>query len=353
LRRLFALAAIALSACGELKGLDGPAPPLVSFMVSFFGELAPLRPPGVTDEVALRLAVVWGAPWLTERFCVLPPESDEAAAVIAAGCRDPFGFAPGAVSASVPVKPYGVTWISLDGLPPAEVMVGDVTGRVAYGSLVVFDDRDGTGTLDLARPRATTAGSDSPDIIYGASFVSMTEADLRVAYREGRFDLSSAFYPRSGCLPPEPGFSILGASGFSPAAGLEAIRSGKLPSEDPSSCFGTPAGALTVGVAARPPAELAEVGCLPPSDGGAVSYSEPPSTDPDLADRVAACVHLPASDQPGPSSSLMQLVVSGRRGDRCKGLTHYVLRGCSYDVACPRPDWDQTASPPAWWPCPQ
>ena len=52
-----------------------------------------------------------------------------------------------------------------------------------------------------------------------------------------------------------------------------------------------------------------------------------------------------------PASDLIQLVVSGRTFDRCKGLTHYTLRGCREDVNCPIPDWDFTASPPAWWPC--
>src|SRR4029079_11523083 len=86
------------AACGKLQGFDGEATPLVSFQVVFHGDLAPLRPPGVTDTHALRVALVWGAQWLTEPFCVLPPESPEAAAVIAAGCRDPVGLVSQVVS---------------------------------------------------------------------------------------------------------------------------------------------------------------------------------------------------------------------------------------------------------------
>jgi hypothetical protein len=347
------LGALALAGCGELKGLEGTAPPLVSFQVAFFDDLTPVRPPEVTGETELRLALVWGAPWLPEPFCVQAPETPEVAAVIAAGCRDPFAFTPAAVTASVPIAPFGDTSLVLDALPPADVVVGDVTARVAYGSLVVFDDRDGSHELELVRPNEKTDGPGPPDIVYGATFVSMTEPDIRVAYREGRFDFLSAFYPRSGCSPPEPGFSLVGAGGFTREAGLEAVRAGMLPAQDPSSCFWSPPSALTVGIAPRPPAQVQEVACLQPRGRpGAARYSEPPSNAPDLTDRVTACARLPASDAGGNPSSPMELVVSARRTDRCKGLTHYVLRGCSYDVACPRPDWDHTESPPSWWPCP-
>ena len=136
-----------VAACGELKGFDGEAPPLATFQVVFQGDLAPLRPAGVTDVHALRVALVWGAQWLTEPFCVLPAESAEAAAVIDAGCRDPFGFVPAAVSVGVPIAVDVPATLTLTQLPAADVMVGDVTARVAYGSLVVFDDRDDSGTL--------------------------------------------------------------------------------------------------------------------------------------------------------------------------------------------------------------
>lgn len=360
LKRLVALGALSLAACGELKGLDGPAPPVVSFDAWFSNDLTPLRPPGVTEERQLRAALVWGAPWLPEPFCVLPPESEQAAAVIAAGCRDPFGFVPAAVTASVRVKQYGGASVGLDGPPAADVMVGDASGRVAYGSLVVFDDRDGSGALELARAHGTAGGAstaqeidvpDAPDLIYGASFVTMTENDFRVAYREGRFDASSTFYPRAGCAPPEPGFSLVGARGFSREEGLAAVLAGTLPAQDPASCFGVSPDGTSIGVIARSPAEVQEVACAQ-ATSGAARYREPPTDAPDLTDRVAACVHVPALETAGAPSGLMQMVVSGRSTDRCKGLTHYVLRGCSGNPTCAQPEWDLTAAPPPWWPCP-
>ena len=115
--------ALALTACGKLQGFGGAAPPLVSFSLDFTGDLGTLRPPGVTSDVALSVALVWGAQWLTEPFCVLAPESfnepnpplgmfidpnghglASPADVINAGCRDTFGFVPNVVAKSVPLE---------------------------------------------------------------------------------------------------------------------------------------------------------------------------------------------------------------------------------------------------------
>jgi hypothetical protein len=355
------LAPLVTAACGELQGFGGEAPPLATFDVVFQGDLAPLRPSGVTDEHALRVALVWGAQWLTEPFCILPAESPEAAAAIAAGCRDPFSFVPTQVSFGAPIAIDVPTTLILPQLPAADVMVGDVTARVAYGSLVVFDDRNDTGTLDLARPvRAPSGGrgggfmpgpGDSRDIIYGASFVTMTEPDRRIAYREGGFNAASAFYPRAGCDPPTPGFSVLTAGGFTAEAALAALLGGSLPQQDPSTCAVSAPAETVIAIAARAPAEVQEVGCDERTDDSSVRYREPPQGSPDLASRVWACAHLPTFGTTGGPSDLIQLVVSGRATERCKGLTHYTLRGCFEDVNCEIPDWDFTANPPAWWPC--
>jgi hypothetical protein len=194
--------------------------------------------------------------------------------------------------------------------------------------------------------------SDSSDIIYGASFLTMTAPDQRVAFLQGTFDETSAFYPRSGCAPdPADGFSVLGAGGFSAAAGFASAASGTLPMEDPTTCTDGPPDTTLVAVAAQAPANLAEVSCVEDTLDGSTRYREPPTDAPDLTDRVSACASLPSFDA-GSQPNLIQLVVSGRSTDHCMGLTHYTLRGCREDVACAVPDWDFTANPPAWWPCP-
>jgi hypothetical protein len=348
--------------CSNLEGLGGAVPPLVTFQVESTGDLGPLRPPGITTDRSLQVALVWGAQWLPEPFCVLPPESDSAAAVIAAGCRDPFGFVPSLVAAGVPVTIETPTRLPLFDPPPTDVLVGDVTSRIGYASLVFYDDRDGSGTLNLSESHPTASGGDggpdqedtpdSNDVIYGASFLTMTAPDQRVSFLQGTFNELSAFYPRSGCPDPLDEFRVLGAGGFSAAAGLASAVSGALPPEDPSTCTGADLDPATVlvTIAAQPPADVAEVSCSERTLDGTTRYRQPPTDEPDFTNRVTACAHLPSFDA-GDQTNLIQLVVSGQPTDHCKGLTHYTLRGCREDVSCAVPDWDFTANPPAWWPC--
>ena len=329
------------------------------------GDLPASSPGSVADVHALRVGLVWGAQWLTEPFCVLPAESPEAAAVIDAGCRDPFGFVPAAVSVSVPIEVDVPTTLTLVQLPAADVMVGDITARVAFGSLVVFDDRDDTGTLELAVPQRAPSGGGrrerpppngaiSADVIHGASFLTMTAPDQRVAYREGEFDAASAFYPRAGCDPP-PRRLLRARRGRLLGGGRSGGRPRRrAPAGGSSDLFGGRAGRRhDRDRRARPRGRAWRSGATSaPTTAASATASRRPNA-PDLASRVVACAHLPTFDTGAgsPASDLIQLVVSGRTFDRCKGLTHYTLRGCREDVNCPIPDWDFTASPPAWWPC--
>jgi hypothetical protein len=366
-RRALAIGVCTLgfAACGKLQSFGGPEPPLVTFNVMFNGDLTALRPPGQTPLGALQATILWGAQWLTEPFCFLPPESDAAAAIIAAGCRDPFGFVPNRVGTSVPISSGEPASLSLLDLPTADLLVGSVTGRVGYASFIVYEDRNGNGTLDLSQPHPTPFGSegrrggdgqnmdevsDAEDVIYGVSFLTMIAADQRVAYLEGAFDPTSAFYPRSGCASPPDGFSVLGTGGFTALAGLAAAGAGRLPPEDPTACTEAAPRDAVVNVTGRVPADLAEVGCDERTFDSSTRYHEPPASPLDLSGRMMTCAHLP-SFEAGTQSNLIQLVVSGRATDRCMGLTHYTLRGCRESVSCAVPDWDITATPPTWWPC--
>jgi hypothetical protein len=366
---IFCVAGLGLGGCGKLQGFGGPATPLVTFNIvvnAVNGDLTPLRPANDTGEQSLQVALVWGAQWLTEPFCILPSTSDSAP-VIAAGCRDPFGFVPARVAQSAPITLGTPTTLSLFSLPSADLLVGDATSRVAYASLVFYDDHDRSSTLELSMPhRAPTGADDGPpedhtqdskDIIYGASFLTMTASDQRVAYLEGTF-VPSAFYPRSGCPDPTMAFSVLGAGGFSADAGLASAALGTLPTEDPSQCSpsadsppsaGKPSDPL-ISITAQAPAIVNEVGCAERTNDGSIRYREPPASALDLADRVTACAPLPSFDAGG-QTNLTQFVVSGTSAERCRGLTHYTLRGCREDVTCAVPDWDFTAMPPSWWPC--
>ncbi len=344
------LCALALAGCGNLQGFGGPVPPLTTYTVQITGQpSAPLAHP--------QIALVWGMQWLTEALCILPPENQQAAAVLSAGCRDPFGFVPLRVDANVPTDLVSPTTVDVYTLPTADVMVGDLTARVAYASFVLYDDRNDDGLLALARPNrlgVPTAGpgsetgpTDQTDLVYGASFVTMTAPDQRVGYREGAF-IQSAFYPRAGCGDPPPAFSVLAASGFSPFAAVQATLAGTLPQEDdPSQCVQAAPADQPITVPVQPPANVKEVACTENNADSSVRYREPPADTPDFTNRVYACVHLPSFD--GTTSSVIELIVSGRTDDACVGITHYVLSGCREDPNCGTPDWD--VAPPSWWPC--
>lgn len=353
-----AVAALALTGCGNLSGFGGSVPPLVTVHVQVTGDLASVQAPGPAPN--LRAALVWGAQWLTEPLCVLPTSDASVQALIAAGCRDPFGFVPVRVAVNAPLAPDGTAELDLLDLPAADVMVGGVTARVAYATIVVYDDRDNDGTLTLGRAtRLSGRGQDPPnnmnaqtkDLVYAASFASMTQPDTRLAYREGGFDRTAAFYPRAGCGDPLPSFSIVSAGGFSAMAAIAAELNGQLPQEDPSTCREQPAD-TPVTLAYQPPAQLRELACqertLDSSDRYLEPSDEPP---PNLSTRTAACAKVPDFGS-GQAKGMIQYVVSGPSDDSCMGLTHYVLRGCRNDPLCAQPQWDITATPPSWWPCP-
>lgn len=358
-RYMLALAAV-IAGCDKLHGLGGPSTPLVTFDVQVTGT----PPAGAHPSVAL----VWGRQWLIEPLCILPPDSRDDAnavnAVKAAGCRDPFGFIPARVMASAPLAPDGTAAIDLFALPSADLMVGDITARVAYASLVVYDDKNANGTLDLAVPfrpadrdggdMGSGAGSDdtrTPDVVLGASFITQTQADQRIGYREGAF-ITTGFYPRAGCGDPSPAFSVLQASGFTADAAIQATLMGALPQEtDLSQCVqrAPDSGPMSFayGDSLDPSGRaLPELECTERTTDSTVRYREPPQDMPDLTNRTSACVHYPSFGDP---SDVIEFVVSGSTDDSCVGLTHYILKGCREGPDCGTPDWDD--SPPLWWPC--
>jgi hypothetical protein len=306
--------------------------------------------------------------WLPEPFCVLPPESPEATAVIAAGCRDSFGFIPNRAAADIPITPGEPATFDLNTLPAADVMVGDITGRIAYASVIVYDDRNGNGVLDLRHPmRQRRGGGDAiddaggtPDAVYGASLVSMTQPDRRVAFLEGDFSAlrGVAFYPRLGCADPPKSFSILSAGGFSAVAALTSGLAGTIPPEDdPSACAtATLDDTVVVPIPPQAPAALSQLACTTNDEGGVTYYRQAPADPIDLAHSTWACASFPRiSTDAGAGSSAQQLVVAipVSPGNACQTTLHYTLRGCNNDPFCASPTWDLTApaDTPTWWPC--
>ena len=348
---------LSLVACGDVQNFGGEVPPLTTLSMNVTGDFEAVR--AAEGDPDLRVAIVWGAQWLAEPTCTTQPATVELAQLMLAGCRHPLFFTPKRVGETIAFEPNVPFELDLDTLPGGDVMIGGLSARIAYASLVVFDDRDHDGLLELRKtqrpPYGDTFGPpedevdpDRPitDIIYGSSFAAMTEPDTRLAFREGGFNAVSAFYPRSGCGEPPPRFGVLAAGGFSPVEAYNAAQESRLPAQDPATCVETTPDATTIEIPLRPTTEVREAACAQRSSSGSISYHQPPVDPIDFTDRTFHCRLIPETE-------VTELIVTQRTTDPCRGLTHYVLRGCDDDerVDCSVPNWDFTANPPEWWPC--
>lgn len=405
-KALIAVAGVlAIAGCtAELTGLDADATPLAELQVRVTGDLTALRPADtLTETPRLRLGLLWGAQVQADPFCLPLPGDVSMTAVRAAGCRDPFGFSTSRLGPSVPVELGQLTRLPLMDLPLADLLIGDLTARIAYASVVVYDDRNGNGVLDLWRatefPSGDTMGPgkggpgggsmatdpapvvEKLDLVYAASFVSMTQPDRRLAYREGGYDGLSFYYPRWGCPEPPKGFSIVGAGGFDLIALITGLfkpgASGvTLPQMASESCSSTDlaSGVLELALQLTPTFQdlicAQRVGSGMNSgmiDSGSVTYREPPIKALPLNEVSWVCAPVAQGGSAGkggigqegsagstalgqPKPAIVEMIVSGLPGG-CRSLTHYIPRGCSTDPYCDQPEWEP-AAPPAWWPCP-
>jgi len=131
----------------------------------------------------LHVALVWGAQWLPEPFWVLPPESQAAAAVVAAGLSRQLRFVPDRAGADVVVQPGVPADHSACHLPAADVIGGGchVTGGLRQPDRVrttatatapsISTIRHGT-TITAKPADVEDAGAPGTrDIVYGASFI--------------------------------------------------------------------------------------------------------------------------------------------------------------------------------------
>ncbi len=444
---LWILAAISLSGCqDQVLGMTDNSTPLATIQVQISGDFALVRAPDTLQETPhLRAALVWGQQYVSSTFCYLYnalPLDPSAAAVADQGCRDPFGFVPLIVAADAPVID-GKASIPLVYLPLATQMVGDLTGRIAHGAVVIYDDRNGDevlnfrrdrqsfpegvrkngggpngggGTVGMANSASATAGSGGngpgglQDYIYGSSFVSMLKPDQRITFREAGFDVCAAFYPRAGCPAAPAGFSIGKAGGFSGSVADITIDflTGNLPAEAAGTCQSASLSDGSIDIALQPTETFRDVMCQAGGSGGSASagstnYLQPGTTSPDLTRpyvclpvgtsvamafagyilqsgglpknvgqqcgidlATAASLSTAAGGGAGPGGGSgaggkgalkqWELVVSGS-SEGCRGVGHYVLRGCANDASCAdnKVQWDVTAaeSIPSWWPCPK
>jgi len=325
--------AAALAGCGDLHGLaPEPPTPLARIHVRTSGDIDAVRDP-MSDPPRLRVALLWGQPWLTDPSCVPPYENADHEALARMACGDPLGFRMAGFmpTEDAALAPDGTATLDVHSLPPA--LFGDVFSQIAYGSVVVYDDRNGDGVMDIFG-----------EILYGASLSSMTRPDTRVAFRHGGFDDRLAYYPRRGCEPPDPGYSLVSAGGFTLQQAVDAQVRGELPMQDPAQCRRDPIDREVV-VALEPAEQFAAVGCFPfASQFFPATAGSGPRPDGDLS----ACTSIPDHGT-GLGRGRYQLLTPLHFGT-CQALQHLILRGCFTDPLCEQPEWD--VAPPSWWPCP-
>ena len=404
--RLFAVAALALAAActDDLAGLDAEGSPLAELRVRVTGDFTALRPADTLQEKPrLRVGLLWGAQVQSDPFCLPLPGDALMTAVRKEGCRDPFGFVGARIGPSVPVEVGQEVVLPLFDLPLADLLIGDITARLAYASVVVFDDRDGNDVLGLWRatewPSAASgpggkggpgSGMQAPkdpekakkaDLMYAASFVSMLKPDARLAYREGGYDVLSFYYPRWGCPEPPKGYSVLRAGGFELAslfallANPTAALAAGLPGMATDTCGAKALNEIVLELPLQATETFRDLVCARRagngmgsgfSTNGSITYREPPIEGLPLEKIAWTCQEVAqggkgskagamGTDVAGTPAlvkpAIVELVVSGAPGG-CRTLTHFAPKGCSTNPYCDKPQWDPP-SPPDWWPCPQ
>ena len=332
-RTLFALVPVVLAGCGPgINGLAAEGEPLITiraqvawdeeaFLESVAGRwLWPGEPPPDPGETTmeelglsldqLRAAVVWGGRPRDAELCAHGDRLPE----LAEACSYAGYFVAGLSERAAVVDPNSLeVEVTIDKLPPADVLVGTTGSRLAFASVVTFFDSPemfddyGEGFFS------------SSDVAVGATFTAPSEVDSRIVLREGAFIDDPKFYPLDrACPEPPPGFSH-----------AYRDRSG-------SCTVGSLSEPLVVPVAAAEPGRL--LGCN--GYGYFASVFEASDWfDPGLEgeERPGLCIDENTYVVPEPYP--------------CPQLLVYALVGCYGSDVCERPDWDRRDNPPEGWPC--
>ena len=327
--RACACAMLLLCACGGgVHDLNTSAPPLLTIN----GHVDTSTLTRQNSAAPLIAALVWAAVPRIDPLCLAYQSNPQ----LQPACPDPFGVFPGEVETTVPVAADGSFTISLSELPAAAVSVGDTETRIAYGTLIIGEDLDGDGQLEIFGAGVGKGGSVGPanqgpleDDIVAASFYTLKARQERLAFREGGFVENTNFYPAPGCTDPPQGFSLMSAPSYdSPGGGGCTFA----------------AASDAVNVAAIAPADAQAFACR-------LAQSQRPLEDANTVDDPTQNL--------GPGGLGPQLVCLSHddlaiviSGPQCPAMHAIALKGCADDPFCLNPEWDDTSNPPSWWPCP-
>ncbi len=340
------LVAAALSGCGS--GVDDLSlPPTI--LVTLRGHVDVTRVQAAAGGHPLNAALVWGADpsplYQLYALCLKYASNAD----LQPACPDPFGFVPSQIEATTRVNADGSFDLPLIHLPDARVCVGTAPPLVAWGSLVVAADTDGSGTFDFFAPRKQGEYGRTPptlaDRVVAASFWSLQKPEQRVGYLEGTWNeaILGLFYPLPGCPTPRAGFSVLTAPGMT----VDVSQGNLTPKPLPGTCTDEVA------------TETVEATPLSGPDGRAFAcrqvqdrlrVSQPPMTRPGIN---------PVTGKPeknSPEANDKQACLDATTlalispGD-CPTVQLYPLKGCGDQLSCQTPEWDLTKHVPVWWPC--
>lgn len=311
------------AACGQVSEL-GTEP---EALLHVRGRLTRPIPTPAAGFISLRAGLVWAGVPVFVPFCFEYGENplkplQVPTEVAEVGCRNPFLVAPGALGPSVAISPDELGFeIPITQLPSAEVLIGPLQGRVGYASIVVFDDVDQDGQLDLSRGCGRFGDSGrGRETIYASSFAELTERQTRLTYVEGGFDQDSFFYPHPQCrsLPGE-GFSIWDVDGI-----FESDSRCQVHGMDHE-----------VELSPRISADLRHLSCV---QRDRQTFPRPPPRNELDEELIWECTKEGALATTDPTCP-------------CPEIRLHTLVGCYDELECETPDWDRRDTPPDWWPC--
>lgn len=236
-------------------------------------------------------------------------------------------FKPSIAAESVAVEPVFPSALEMPmyRLPRLSSLSGREGSWLGYGSVVIFDDGNGNGQLDLVEPGQDTA----EDTVVGASLLPNIERDSSgvvvsternvLVYREGELSpLWKMFEMAADCPAPPEGLSVYFIDVEQNICERKNIDDGLTIKIDDSDAMRAnicrPKFGPQFGYPSDPPPAGAQVTCVD-------EYTLEFSTDADLL---------------------------------CPLVQRYDLIGCtdtSSVEACNATAWDLTNDIPAWWPC--
>jgi hypothetical protein len=254
----------------------------------------------------VRAALLWGHVSPARLACLETADADR--------CQPLAGFSPVGSSHTLQIDPVFPTafQVPLHTFPRPELLMSGSGGRLGYAELVLFEDGNGNGGVDLVAADATG----SVDVVVASAPPGAAGEHVWIIFAEGKLPRDWSAFAAYGCVEPPPGYSVVRI-----AIGAEPV------------CWvGEPA-SVTIPVRFDDSDAVRELICEP--CGATKTYpAQPPPPDASVFCRGRDALEFVTD----PAAY-------------CPRVQTYELLGCDGELVCVEPHWDLSESPPAWWPC--